>query len=346
MLNYLKCDIISKSKIIGVIKLSNNVIWTFDNIENEQAFIGPLNKNINLLEQELDIKLEHINNTILALDSESTLKIDLTKAIIKLLYSLTSEDISWGERDLVYIAQTFKDSKDYDQTHSGILAFYKNKSIIVHTKDGSKIYPKTINQMIYYEAMRRDSIIFSSGSAGTGKTYLAVAYAVSLLKKNQIKRIIITRPVVEAGEKLGFLPGDLKEKVDPYLIPIYDALYEFFGKDQTEKYIEKGVIEIAPLAYMRGRTLDNAVIILDEAQNTTTSQMKMFVTRLGFNSKMIITGDITQIDLAYKEKSGLIEATKILQGIKGVSIVSFNRFDVMRHPLVSKIINRYEEHNL
>ena len=326
--------------------MSNIVIWTFDNIENEQAFIGPLNKNINLLEQELDIKLEHINNTLFIDKDTDMNKVDLVKAIIKLLYSLTSEDILWQERDLIYITQTFKDSSDYEQTHKGILSFYTTKNIIVHTKDGSKVYPKTINQMIYLEAMKKDSIIFSSGAAGTGKTYLAVAYAVSLLKKNQIKRIIITRPVVEAGEKLGFLPGDLKEKVDPYLIPIYDSLYDFFGKDQTEKYIEKGIIEIAPLAYMRGRTLDNAVIMLDEAQNTTSSQMKMFVTRLGFNSKMIITGDVTQIDLNYKEKSGLVEATNILKGIRGVSIVSFNRFDVMRHPLVSKIINRYEEHNL
>lgn len=202
-----------------------------------------------------------------------------------------------------------------------------------------------MNQMIYLETMQKNSIIFSKGSAGTGKTYLAVAYAVSLLKKNQIKKIVITRPVVEAGEKLGFLPGDLKEKVDPYLIPIYDALYDFLGKEQTEKYIEKGVVEIAPLAYMRGRTLDNAIIILDEAQNTTTNQMKMFVTRLGFNSKMIITGDVSQIDLSYKEKSGLIEATNILKGIPGIGIITFNRFDVMRHPLVTKIIARYEEVN-
>ena len=180
-------------------------------------------------------------------------------------------------------------------------------------------------------------------SAGTGKTYLAVGFAVNALKTNKIKKIIITRPAVEAGEKLGFLPGDLKEKVDPYLIPIYDALHELIGKEQTDRFIEKGTIEIAPLAYMRGRTLDNAVIILDEAQNTTSNHMKMFVTRLGFNSKMIITGDVTQIDLSYREKSGLIEATEILRNIPGVSIVTFNRFDVMRHPLVSKIIARYEE---
>ena len=191
--------------------------------------------------------------------------------------------------------------------------------------------------------LKKSSIVFAVGAAGTGKTYLAVAYAVSQLKKGNIKKIIITRPVVEAGEKLGFLPGDLKEKVDPYLIPIYDALEEFLEKESLGKLIEKGNVEIAPLAYMRGRTLDNAIIILDEAQNTTKSQMKMFLTRLGFNSKMIITGDITQIDLPSNQGSGLVEATNILKKIKGIDIVHFIQDDVMRHPLVSKIIERYEE---
>lgn len=319
------------------------ILWTFDDLTVEQTFIGPLNKNINLLEMELNVKIEHVNNTLLMEENDLNHKIEpLLKEIINMLCTLIVEKIVWQERDLIYIVQCFKDSKDYEITHNGIKNFYSNKKIIVHTRDGQKVYPKTMNQMIYLEAMQKNSIIFAKGSAGSGKTYLAVAYAVSLLKKNQIKKIIITRPVVEAGEKLGFLPGDLKEKVDPYLIPIYDALYEFIGKEQTEKYIEKGVIEIAPLAYMRGRTLDSAVIILDEAQNTTTNQMKMFVTRLGFNSKMIITGDITQIDLPNREKSGLIEATELLQHLEGVSIISFNRFDVMRHPLVSKIISRYE----
>ena len=185
-------------------------------------------------------------------------------------------------------------------------------------------------------------MIFSIGSAGTGKTYLAVAFAIGELKKNLVKKIIITRPAVEAGEKLGFLPGDLKEKVDPYLVPIYDAIYEILGKETADKLIERGIIEIAPLAYMRGRTLDNACIILDEAQNTTRNQMKMFLTRLGFNSKMIITGDITQIDLPHKNMSGLIEATKILKDEKQIAIMTFDKNDVMRHPLVSKIIEKYE----
>lgn len=326
--------------------LSTYSIWTFNNLEKEQDFIGPLNQNIELLEMELNVKIDHINNNLLLEDTEENRKIEpLLREIIDMLYDLTCENIAWQERDLIYIVECFRDSKDYRKTHQGIFHFYTNKKIILYTRDGQKIYSKTINQNLYLEAMQRDSIVFATGVAGSGKTYLAVAYAVSQLKKNLIKKIIITRPVVEAGEKLGFLPGDLKEKVDPYLIPIYDALYDFLGKEQTELLIEKGVIEIAPLAYMRGRTLDYAIVILDEAQNTTSNQMKMFVTRLGFHSKMIITGDTTQIDLAYKEKSGLIEATQILNGIEGISFVRFNRFDVMRHPLVTKIVARYDEVN-
>ena len=223
-----------------------------------------------------------------------------------------------------------------------MINFFKNKITIVNTYDGKTIYPKNISQKIYYENLKNKDVIFSIGSAGTGKTYLAVAFAIGELKKNLIKKLIITRPAVEAGEKLGFLPGDLKEKVDPYLVPIYDAIYEILGKETADKLIERGIIEIAPLAYMRGRTLDNACIILDEAQNTTRNQMKMFLTRLGFNSKMIITGDITQIDLPHKNMSGLIEATKILKDEKQIAIMTFDKNDVMRHPLVSKIIEKYE----
>ncbi len=319
-------------------------IWQFNNQEAEMYFIGPMNKNITILEDALNVSISHVNNSLLMEDSSYNRDLEpLLKAIIETIYHLACDEIELQERDLIYIVESFKVSNDFTLTQQGIYSFYSNPKIIIHTKDGQKIYPKTMNQMIYLEAMQKNSIIFAKGAAGSGKTYLAVAYAISLLKKNQIKRIIITRPVVEAGEKLGFLPGDLKEKVDPYLIPIYDALHEFIGGEQTNKYLEKGIIEIAPLAYMRGRTLDNAVIILDEAQNTTCNQMKMFVTRLGFNSKMIITGDITQIDLSYKEKSGLVEATNILSDIRGVSIVTFTRFDVMRNPLVSKIIARYEE---
>ena len=191
--------------------------------------------------------------------------------------------------------------------------------------------------------MVNSDIVFASGVAGTGKTYLAVVYASSLLKKGEINKIILTRPAVEAGESLGFLPGDLKEKVDPYLRPLYDALYDTLGMEQVEKLIEKEVIEIAPLAYMRGRTLDNAFIILDEAQNTTKAQMKMFLTRMGFQSKIVITGDMTQIDLIRKSDSGLAHAMHLLSGMEGISFVELTSMDVVRNPLVQKIIERYEQ---
>ncbi len=191
--------------------------------------------------------------------------------------------------------------------------------------------------------MEKKTIVFAVGPAGTGKTYLAVAYAVSMLKKGEIHRIILTRPAVEAGESLGFLPGDLKEKVDPYLRPLYDALHDLMGVETTEKLIEKGTIEIAPLAYMRGRTLDDAVIILDEAQNTTPAQMKMFLTRLGFQSRMIITGDVTQLDLPKSQCSGLIDAVDLLKGIEEIGVLQLSSDDVVRHPLVQKIIDRYGE---
>ena len=193
--------------------------------------------------------------------------------------------------------------------------------------------------------MNNNSIVFGIGPAGTGKTYLAVAKAVTAFRKKEVSRIIITRPAVEAGEKLGFLPGDLQNKVDPYLRPLYDALYDMIGIESYNNYVEKGAIEVAPLAYMRGRTLDNAYIILDEAQNTTPEQMKMFLTRIGFGSKAIITGDITQIDLPDGKRSGLVEAMKILSGIDDIAFCSFSHKDVVRHPLVMKIIQAYEKHD-
>lgn len=204
------------------------------------------------------------------------------------------------------------------------------------------IYPKTLGQKDYYFALKNNDVVFGIGPAGTGKTYLAVVFAVDALKNNVVKKIVLTRPAVEAGENLGFLPGDLKEKVDPYLRPLYDALHDMLGVEQTERLIEKGVIEIAPLAYMRGRTLEDAYVILDEAQNTTDNQMKMFLTRLGFNSKMIITGDVTQIDLPRGVESGLIKALRILKGVKGISFVELTALDVVRHPVVQRIIERYE----
>ena len=212
------------------------------------------------------------------------------------------------------------------------------------TKDafGKTIRAKTMGQRMYINAMKRNDLVFGIGPAGTGKTFLAVVYAAKQLRKGSVKRIVLTRPAVEAGESLGFLPGDLKEKVDPYLRPLYDGLNTVLGREQTERFIERGIIEIAPLAYMRGRTLDDAFVILDEAQNTTHAQMKMFLTRLGFGSKMVVTGDQTQIDLPKGVKSGLKEAIKKLYGVNEISIMKLDQSDVVRHPLVSKIIDRYE----
>ncbi|MBR2067471.1 MAG: PhoH family protein, partial [Solobacterium sp.] len=217
------------------------------------------------------------------------------------------------------------------------------KKFVGRTLAGKAIYPKTDGQYAFVEAMEKKTIVFAIGPAGTGKTYLAVIFAVNALKKGDVKRIVLTRPAVEAGENLGFLPGDLKEKVDPYLTPLYDALNDMLGREQVEKLIEKGTIEIAPLAYMRGRTLNDSFVILDEAQNTTTSQMKMFLTRLGFHSHMVITGDITQIDLHKNISSGLQEASCILKGIEDIEVLELTSDDVVRHPLVQKIIERYED---
>lgn len=214
---------------------------------------------------------------------------------------------------------------------------------ISKTYTGKVIRAKNVGQKVYYEAVKKNDIVFGIGPAGTGKTFLAVVMAVQALKKGQVQKIILTRPAVEAGENLGFLPGDLKEKVDPYLRPVYDALYAIYGVEHTTRLMERGVIEIAPLAYMRGRTLDDAFVILDEAQNTTVAQMKMFLTRLGFGSKMIVNGDKTQIDLPRGVKSGLIDAENKLKGISEIAFVSFDAQDVVRHPVVARIINAYDQ---
>ncbi len=217
--------------------------------------------------------------------------------------------------------------------------------VIYVTSRGKQIKPKTLGQLYYIKAIQKHDVVFAIGPAGTGKTYLAVVMAIQALRSKEVNRLILTRPAVEAGEKLGFLPGALLEKVDPYLRPLYDSLYDVLGVENTQKYLEHQTIEIAPLAYMRGRTLDDAFIILDEAQNTTIEQMKMFLTRLGFGSKAVITGDITQIDLARGQISGLVQAQKILKGIKGLTFYYLTGEDVVRHPLVQDIIKAYDEGN-
>ena len=260
---------------------------------------------------------------------------------LKVIYSLLKlivSGVSISRRDVIY-AQKLVEKDKLDQ----LSELYHIK--IARTYNGKLIYPKTLGQKSYYYALKNNDVVFGIGPAGTGKTYLAVVFAVAALKNNEVKKIILTRPAVEAGENLGFLPGDLKEKVDPYLRPLYDALYDMLGVEQTEKLMEKGVIEIAPLAYMRGRTLEDAYVILDEAQNTTDNQMKMFLTRLGFRSKMIVTGDISQIDLPRNTTSGLIRALDILEGVKGISFIHLSAMDVVRHPVVQRIIERYDGNN-
>lgn len=265
-------------------------------------------------------------------------QIEKTKKVIYSLLKLIVSGVSISRRDVIY-AQKLVEKDKLDQ----LSELYHIK--IARTYNGKLIYPKTLGQKSYYYALKNNDVVFGIGPAGPGKTYLAVVFAVAALKNNEVKKIILTRPAVEAGENLGFLPGDLKEKVDPYLRPLYDALYDMLGVEQTEKLMEKGVIEIAPLAYMRGRTLEDAYVILDEAQNTTDNQMKMFLTRLGFRSKMIVTGDISQIDLPRNTTSGLIRALDILEGVKGISFIHLSAMDVVRHPVVQRIIERYDGNN-
>lgn len=248
-----------------------------------------------------------------------------------------SVKMSLTQREVLYLVKLREDNK-----LNGVVDFFLNRKNLIKKADGGPIYAETFNQDLYVRTIDKEELIFGVGPAGTGKTYLAVAMAVKHLKQNKINKVILTRPAVEAGEYLGYLPGDLKEKIDPYLRPLYDALYDFLGFETTNKLLESGVIEIAPLAYMRGKTLENAFIILDEAQNTTKMQMKMFLTRLGFNSTMVITGDPSQVDLNTGKMSGLIHALDILKGISNIKVVSFKRLDVVRNPLVQKILERYD----
>jgi len=258
--------------------------------------------------------------------------------VFECLYELSLNKISLRERDVIYISSLISSLSIPE-----ILSFYLNRQEVVKTMNGKSIYPKTLSQVSYINDLNKNDIILSYGPAGVGKTYIAVCDAVRRFRQNQYSKIILSRPIVEAGESLGFLPGEIKEKVDPYLIPLYDCLYELLGKRQTDEYILNGIIEIAPLAYMRGRTLENAYIILDEAQNTTIKQMKLFLTRLGFNAKMVITGDLTQVDLVKEHDSGLKYAIDRLHNIPGIKIVGFNNNDVVRNPLVQRIVERLND---
>ncbi len=310
----------------------------FHNLNSFRVIMGSNDKNLNVLNSLFDLKIFTKGEEIFVSTTDKR-KIKLLEKIFETLIAIANSNIIISERDIIYIASLAK-----HKAVEEIVDIYVNRLLITKTFNGKPIYAKTINQTQYIKAINNNDLVFSVGPAGTGKTYVAVVNALAKLREGAIKKIILTRPAVEAGENLGFLPGDLKEKVDPYLRPLYDALYEVLGKKQVDDLIEKGIIEIAPLAYMRGRTLENAYVILDEAQNTTYNQMKLFLTRLGFNSKMVVTGDITQIDLPKKIESGLVNSIKLLDGVAGIEIIRFERVDVIRHPLVQKVLEKYEEY--
>lgn len=296
------------------------------------ALFGPQDRFLRLVQEQTDAD-------ILSREAEITItgrseEVDTLEQLYTVLQQLVRGGYTPSERDIAYaldLSKTLQADQLLDLFKAEITTTYRGKPIRV----------KTIGQRHYVKMIKRHDIVFGIGPAGTGKTYLAVVLAVAALKEGAVKRIILTRPAVEAGENLGFLPGDLQEKVDPYLRPLYDALHDVLGPDQTTKAFERGLIEVAPLAYMRGRTLDDSFIILDEAQNTTPEQMKMFLTRLGFGSKMVVTGDVTQIDLPRGKRSGLNEARRILQNIDEIGFVIFSEQDVVRHSLVQKIIVAY-----
>ncbi len=310
---------------------------TIESALDAKNISGTNGENLRYLEEMLDCNIEIYGDCILC-DKED--KISFLNRIFFILKTMSMESISLTLKDIAYVYGIVLENLDEEY-----LSFLKQRVLVGHTVHGKPIYAKTMKQKEYLELMGKKDLVFSIGSAGTGKTYLAVCYAVSQLKKGNIERIILTRPAVEAGESLGFLPGDFKEKVDPYLRPLYDALYDLLGLEQVSAYIERGIIEIAPLAYMRGRTLDKAIIILDEAQNATVDQLKMFLTRLGMYSKMIVTGDISQVDLPNPNKSGLKVSADLLKPLREVGVIVFEKYDVVRHPLVAKIIEKYEMWN-
>ena len=304
------------------------------NVAEGLALFGPQDKFLRLIERETESKI-HSREAEIVIDGPAD-EVRSLDQLFNTLLQLIRGGLQLNERDVRYALELARELKA-DQ----LLSLFKGE--ITTTFRGKPIVPKTLGQRHYVTTIRKKDIVFGIGPAGTGKTYLAVVTAVAALKEGKVKRILLTRPAVEAGESLGFLPGDLQEKVDPYLRPLYDALNDVLGPDGVAKALERGLIEIAPLAYMRGRTLDDSFVILDEAQNTTPEQMKMFLTRLGFGSHMVITGDVTQIDLPKGKKSGLIDAQRILKDIEEIGIVYFSEQDVVRHALVQKIIVAYNQ---
>ena len=296
---------------------------------------GQFDTNIKKIEKALQVTVIVRDGNLKIIGHENN--ITGAKEVFEQLLELAKRGNQITEQNVNYALALLEE-------HKGNMMIDIDKDIICHTINGKAVKPKTIGQKDYVDAIRKKMIVFGMGPAGTGKTYLAMAMAITAFKNEEVSRIILTRPAIEAGEKLGFLPGDLQSKVDPYLRPLYDALYQIMGAESFQKNMEKGLIEVAPLAYMRGRTLDNAFIILDEAQNTTPAQMKMFLTRIGFGSKVVITGDATQKDLAPGVKSGLDVALRVLRKVDEIGICQLTSNDVVRHPLVQKIVKAYDEY--
>lgn len=309
-------------------------VLSIDRMENAVSLFGSFDENIRLIESEFSVTVLN-RGSDLKISGEAENVAKATTAIERLL-ALINKGEALSDQNVRYVISLVKDGEEDNlMSLSG--------DCVCITSKGKPVKPKTLGQKKYVEAIRKNTIVLGAGPAGTGKTYLAVAMAVTAFRAKEVNRIILTRPAVEAGEKLGFLPGDLQQKVDPYLRPLYDALFDMLGAEAFARYQERGSIEVAPLAYMRGRTLDDSFIILDEAQNTTREQMKMFLTRLGFNSKMVVTGDVTQIDLPDGKRSGLTDAMRILRNVPDISINTFTEKDVVRHKLVQDIIKAYEK---
>lgn len=303
-----------------------------EDIDRVELF-GNFDANLNLIQENTGVEIFQRDNDILLRGKN----VELAEGILDEFISALKSGQTLDTQKVNYVISLKKEGTSYSESNV-------NRDIICFTAKGQPLKPKTIGQKKYVDSIRKRDIVFGIGPAGTGKTYIAVAMAVNAFKNKQVQKIILARPAVEAGERLGFLPGDLQEKVDPYLRPLYDALYDVLGRENAMRLKEKEVIEVVPLAYMRGRTLDNAFIILDEAQNTTREQMKMFLTRMGFGSKVVVTGDITQIDLPRGKKSGLVEAQRVLENVEGIDFCYLKDMDVVRHELVKRIIGAYDSY--
>lgn len=309
--------------------------FIIENLDFEPILLGAQNRYVTILEEGMEVSINAFGTNVKVTGSQEN--VNKVISILQKLMGLIQGGITLNSSDVVSAMNMAK---------NGTLDFFGElyNQVLIKDFKGKPVRVKNFGQRQYVQSVKHNDITFGIGPAGTGKTYLAVVMAIAALKHGDVEKIILTRPAVEAGESLGFLPGDLKEKVDPYLRPIYDALHSILGREHTARLMERGVIEIAPLAYMRGRTLDSAFVILDEAQNTTTAQMKMFLTRLGFGSKMIVNGDISQIDLPRHASSGLVQARKILADVEKIRFVMFDSKDVVRHPVVARIIDAYEEY--